>query len=186
MALPKSTEREELHTRNITCTGYKRKDGLWDIDAHISDIKTYPFDNAYRGTINPGEPLHDTWIRLTVDNDLVVHDCIAVTDASPYKCCPDITPLFKQLIGEKIAAGWARCVKQLVGGVKVCTHLVDLMGPATTTLFQTMAGISKGRGSNDTSKPFYIGGCHAWATDSLQVQLYHLEYFQPQKKRKDN
>jgi hypothetical protein len=177
MPLPKSKEREELHTRQITCKGFKRKDGLWDIDAHITDIKTYSFDNAYRGEIVPGEPLHDMWIRLTVDDELIVHDRIATTDASPYECCPDITPLFKQLIGEKIAAGWTRRVKQLVGGLKGCTHLVDLMGPATTTMFQTMAGISKGRGSIDTSKPFYISGCHAWASDGIQVKLHHPKYY---------
>lgn len=79
MPLPKSKEREELHTRQITCKGFKRKDGLWDIDAHITDIKTYSFDNAYRGEIVPGEPLHDMWIRLTVDDELIVHDCIATT-----------------------------------------------------------------------------------------------------------
>ena len=176
MPLPPSQPRKECHTRTITCTGYHREDGLWDIDAHITDTKTYAFDNAFRGTINPGEPLHGMWIRITVSDDLIVKDCVAVTDYSPYKCCPDITHLFKELIGEKIAAGWTRRVKQLVGGLKGCTHLTDLMGPATTTIFQTMAGISKGRGSSDKTKPFYIDGCHTWASDGPQVKIHHPEY----------
>lgn len=117
MPLPESQAREELHTRQITCTGYHRDDKLWDVDAHITDVKTYSFENSHRGTIHSGEPVHEMWIRLTVDEQLVLRDCIAVTDYSPYHCCPDITPIFKKLIGEKIAAGWTRRVKELVGGV---------------------------------------------------------------------
>lgn len=177
MPLPTSTARKELHTRQITCTGYKRDDGLWDVDAHITDTKTYAFDNAYRGSIEPGDKLHDMWIRITVDEHLLIHDFIAVTDQSPYACCPDITPIFKKLIGQKIAAGWTIRVKKLVGGLQGCTHLTDLIGPATTTIFQTMAGISKGRGSNETSKPFYIGGCHAWASDGEQVLTHHPKFY---------
>ncbi|ORU93545.1 MAG: hypothetical protein A6F70_05955 [Cycloclasticus sp. symbiont of Bathymodiolus heckerae] len=169
MPLPASSARKELHTRQITCTGYQRDDGLLDVEARLTDVKTYPFENAYRGTIHPDDPIHDMWIRITVDEKLIIHDCIAVTDKSPFGCCPDITPTFKRLIGEQIAAGWTMRVKKLVGGLQGCTHLTDLLGPATTTIFQTMSGIRKGRGSNETAKPFYINGCHAWAADSEQV-----------------
>ncbi|ORU94752.1 MAG: hypothetical protein A6F71_09580 [Cycloclasticus sp. symbiont of Poecilosclerida sp. M] len=185
MPLPNSTiPRKELHTRQITCKGYQREDGLWDVDAHITDIKTYSFDNLHRGTIEPGDPLHEMWIRLTVDTDLLVHDCIAVTDKSPYGCCGDITPIFKRLIGEKIGPGWTRKVKSLVAGAQGCTHLADLMGPATTTIFQSMAGVVKGKSTQETSKPFYIGGCHAWQSDGDQVLDFHPEYYTGKKPKK--
>jgi hypothetical protein len=185
MPLPKSTNtRKELHTRQITCTGYQREDGLWDVDACIKDTKTYPFENKYRGTIDIGEPLHEMWIRLTVDTDLVMHDCIAVTDHSPYACCGDITPIFKRLIGEKIGPGWTHKVKKLVAGAQGCTHLADLVPPATTTIFQTMAGIVKGKSTHEKSKPFYIGGCHAWQPDGQQVLDFHPEYYTGDKQTK--
>ena len=98
MPLPDSPQpRKERHTRQITCKGYQREDGLWDVDARITDIKTYSFDNVFRGTIEAGEPIHDMWIRLTVDTDMLVHDCIAVTDSSPYECCPDVTAYFQRI-----------------------------------------------------------------------------------------
>lgn len=177
MPLPKSTARKELHTRQITCTGYQRDDGLWDVDAHITDVKTYPVDNLHRGTIKTGEAIHDMWIRITVDEQLIIHDCMAVTDLSPFNCCPDITPIFKKLIGEKIAAGWTMRVKKLVGGLRGCTHLTDLLGPATTTIFQTMSAIRKNQSSSETTKPFYINGCHAWASDSEQVLTHHPKFY---------
>ncbi len=178
MPLPTTNyPRKEIHTRQITCKGYQREDGLWDVDAHISDIKTYPVDNHHRGEIKPGEPIHEMWIRLTVDTDLLVHDCIAVTDHSPYNSCGDITPIFKKLIGEKIAPGWTRRVKELVAGMQGCTHLADLVAPATTTIYQSMAGITKGKCDAEESRPFYLNGCHAWDSDGPQVLRYHPEYY---------
>jgi|TARA_R110002095_G_scaffold126268_5_gene109427 hypothetical protein len=182
MPLPESPiAREHIHTRQVTCEGYRREDGLWDVDAQIKDIKTYPVENNHRGTIQPGVPIHEMWIRLTVDTDLLVHDCIAVTDHSPYACCPDITPIFKRLIGEKIAPGWTRRVKELVAGMQGCTHLADLVGPATTTIYQSMAGIAKGKTAAEKSKPFYINGCHAWVSDGQQVLDFHPEYYTGKK-----
>lgn len=182
MPLPDSPHsRKHIHTRQITCKGFQRDDGLWDVDAQIKDIKTYSVDNTYRGEIKPGEPIHEMWIRLTVDTHMLVHDCIAVTDHSPYGCCGDITPIFKRLIGQQIAPGWTRLVKNLVAGVQGCTHLADLVAPATTTLYQTMAGIAKGKTDQETSKPFYIDGCHAWVSDGEQVLTYHPEYYTGKK-----
>ena len=45
MPLPKNDiDRELLHVRNIQCKGYKRSDGLWEIDGWLTDIKTYEFN----------------------------------------------------------------------------------------------------------------------------------------------
>jgi len=176
MPLPESTPRKKIHRREIICDGYQREDGLWDIDAHIADTKTYAFDNDYRGTIEPGEELHGMWLRLTIDGDMVVQDCIAVTDNSPYKICGNITPVFKKLIGEKIGPGWTRRVKELVGGVSGCTHLADLLGPATTTAIQSMAGVRRTDNSSYKSKPFFVDGCHAWRSDGPMVTRYFPEF----------
>jgi len=181
MPLPQGGARKRMHRRQITCDGYKREDGLWDIDAHIVDTKPFAFDNDYRGVIEPGDPLHDMWIRLTVDDELLVHDCIAVTNSSPHRICGDITPVFKNLIGERIGPGWTRRVKELVGGVNGCTHLADLIGPATTTAFQSMAGHKRLDNYDPDTKPFFIDGCHAWRSDGPQVAHYFPDHFTGEK-----
>src|SRR6185295_8172822 len=44
MPLPVTeVERELLHTRRIRYEGYKRADGLWDIEAHLTDIKNHDY-----------------------------------------------------------------------------------------------------------------------------------------------
>src|SRR5512143_596133 len=60
--------RKLLHTRTVQCYGYQREDGLWDIEGHMTDVKTYSFTNKDRGgEIRAGEPLHAMSIRLTLD-----------------------------------------------------------------------------------------------------------------------
>ena len=43
-----------IHHRRIDCRGYRRADGLWDIEGHLTDAKSYPFINSFRGEVAPG------------------------------------------------------------------------------------------------------------------------------------
>ena len=45
MSLPPSpVPRQRLHQRSITYEGYRRDDGLFDIDAHLVDAKDHDFE----------------------------------------------------------------------------------------------------------------------------------------------
>lgn len=81
------------------------------------------------------------------------------------------------MIGEKIGKGWNRKIKERVGESSSCTRLLDLVAPATTTLFQTMAGPSRGKRGTAEAKPFYIDRRHAWNSDGPQVLKYHPQYY---------
>jgi len=185
MPLPPPAPRRPLHTRRIECFGYQRDDGMWDIEGHITDVKTYAFINEERGRVEPGEPVHDMWIRLTVDEGFVVRDVEAVTERAPFSICPGIAPNFKRLIGVHIGRGWRKSVRDRLGGTEGCTHLVELLGPMATVAFQTMGPgrdpdlrERKGapRGPLDR-KPYFIDGCHAWASDGPIVAREFPEFF---------
>jgi hypothetical protein len=157
-----------MHTRTVTCRGYLRDDGLWDIEGHLVDTKPFPIPSEDRGgMISAEEPLHEMWIRLTVDLDLVVHDVEAVTDHSPYSVCPNITGNFKVLKGLTIKSGWTQKTRELLGGVKGCTHLVELLGPVATTAFQTVYGarVKRDAGKPVAQRPGLVDSCHAYAAD---------------------
>ena len=132
MPLSEPVAREPLHTRVIEMCGYIRDDGLWDIEGRLTDIKSYGFDGDFRGWVEPETPVHDMWIRLTVDDDLVIRACEASTDHHPYAVCPAITPAFAALAGIRIGVGWMREVRQRVGGRKGCTHLVEMLAQLGT------------------------------------------------------
>ncbi|MGI9332069.1 MAG: DUF2889 domain-containing protein [Gammaproteobacteria bacterium] len=178
MPLSPPIAREHVHTREIECRGYRRQDGLWDIEGHLTDAKTYGFVNRDRGRVEAGEPVHEMWLRITIDESLLIHDIEAVTDASPYRMCPDITPQFQRLKGLRIGPGWNRSVHQRVGGVEGCTHLVELLRPLATTAFQTLvAARSRQHERTRTGRPRWLDTCHAHATASPVVKVRWPEFY---------
>ncbi|MDE2580209.1 MAG: DUF2889 domain-containing protein [Rhodospirillales bacterium] len=138
MPLSPPAPREALHTRTIVINGYRRDDGLYDIEAQLTDTKTYSFPNENRGTIEAGEPLHGMWMRLTVDEDMRIVAAEAATDYAPYGICPQAAPNFARLEGLVIGKGFLRAVNQAVGGTVGCTHLRELLQQMATTAYQTI------------------------------------------------
>ena len=108
MPLSPPAPRQLMHTRAIECCGYEREDGLWDIEGHLVDTKTYATTARDTGRARqPGEAVHNMWLRLTIDLDLVIHAAEAVTDAGPYTPCGDITPNFTALRNISVRAAVA-------------------------------------------------------------------------------
>lgn len=179
MPLPPPSDREPIHQRVVQCHGYRRDDGLWDIEGYLRDTKSYTFTNHDRGDITPGAPIHEMWLRLTIDDEFLIHAAEATLDYGPYNICPRIAPNFKRLQGLRITPGWRRQANQLVGGVNGCTHLRELLGPIATTAFQTIYPIlSRERRSAGTrQKPPLLGTCHAYAPDSEVVRRLWPEYY---------
>jgi len=183
MPLSEPVSRKVLHTRAIEMCGYFRDDGLWDIEGHLTDNKSYGYDGGFRGWVEPETPVHDMWIRLTVDDNLVIQACEAATDLHPYAVCPDITPAFANLAGIRIGVGWMREVRQRVGGRKGCTHLVELLAQLGTVAFQTHVAKSrvKGRRKPDPGKPrrkpLVVDTCHAMASDGPVVKERFPEFY---------
>ena len=108
MPLPKPVAREELHNRTIEMKGYRREDGLFDMEGRITDIKAHPFQPSGGRYVEPGTTLHDMWVRLVIDEDLVVREVHAVTDAHPFPECPGAAPGLSVLKGVLLSRGWLR------------------------------------------------------------------------------
>jgi len=174
-----SSDRQLIHHRRIDCKGYQREDGLWDIEGYLVDVKTYDIDNFDRGTVRAGEPVHDMWLRITLDEDFLIHEAEAVTDASPYYVCPAITENFRKLKGIQIKPGWRKAVNKLLGGTSGCTHLVELLNPLATAAFQSMYLIKAREihSSHPDKKPFLLDTCHAFARNSPVVKRQWPEYY---------
>lgn len=180
MPLSTSVEREHLHTRQIECRGYRRADGLYDIEGHITDAKTYSFENHDRGCVPAGEPVHDMWIRLTIAEDMTIQAVEAVTDQGPYRICPDVTPNFQRLVGLRIGPGFHKRALAAVGGVKGCTHIVDLLRPVATTAYQAMVPVRQKRAAEavDSGKPPpLMNTCYAFRSDGPVVARRWPDFF---------
>ncbi|MDG1438890.1 MAG: DUF2889 domain-containing protein [Emcibacteraceae bacterium] len=182
MPLSAPVAREHKHTRSIKLKGFKREDGLWDIEAHMTDIKSYDIENRWREGIAAGEPIHEMWVRITIDGTFMVTGVEAVTDNSPFEMCPNITSAYNELVGIRIGPGWRRAINEKVKGRKGCTHITELLGPLATVSFQTLMGniqnnANKAKINNEHIKPMVINSCHAWAEDSEVVKMHLPEFY---------
>lgn len=185
MPFPDASPRKHVHTRAIDYRGYEREDGLWDIEAHMTDTKTYEFSNKWRGTVPVGEPMHEMLLRVTIDDNFVIQDIFAATEHSPFQMCPAIAPNYKKLIGIKMGPGWRKAIRMKVGGTEGCTHLTELLFPMATVAMQTIWPIrSKRKQESDTEekqpqgkRPVVLDTCHAWASDSPVVRENAPKYF---------
>jgi hypothetical protein len=179
MPLSEAVPREPIHTRRIEMQGFLRGDGLWDIEGRLTDGKSYAFSNEYRGELKVGDFIHEMWLRLTVDDTLTIVAVEAATDNSPFAVCPAILPDFQQLKGLRIAKGFNGKVFKLFGGVRGCTHHVELIGRLATVAFQTIFPY-RNRMSAKTGEPAQanrrmrlLNTCHAFAeTGELAQKIW--------------
>jgi hypothetical protein len=179
-------KRRLMHRRSVECLGYLHDDGLWEVAARLVDTKPFARHDPRQGLRPAGDPVHDIRLRLAVDDGLLIHETGTTMQATPYPSCIDVEGILQRLVGERIGKGWREVVRRKIGKLETCTHLAELLGPAVTTLFQTMSNGKEpeGRGSLDHQReavepPFFVGGCHSWRTDGPVVAEFFPQFATP-------
>lgn len=164
MPLPlPAVQRKHIHTRRIVCEAYEREDGMWDVEANMTDVKSYDTERA-----KAGQPLHNMWVRLTLDTQFVIHGIESEMDAYPQQMCPHAVNPMKDLVGIRIGAGWQGEVRQRIGGALGCTHLRELLAPMATTAMQAMGGVLRSRGTGGQRQG--KGTCYAKSDEDDRAQ----------------
>lgn len=168
-------EREATHTRDIHIQGYRRVDGLWDVEGHLTDVRAQDVTFPGGGCRPAGQFIHSMWLRLTVDEAARIRAAIAVTDESPFPgTCERIAPNYDALVGLRVGPGFRGEIRRLFGGLRGCTHLTELISAMATGVFQTLAGEVP---QHESQRPFSLDGCHAQATDGPIVAAFYPRWF---------
>jgi hypothetical protein len=180
MPLPEPrAERVRIHQRRVNIDGYKRADGLWEVEATMVDTKDqdYPLSS---GLLKAGDAVHAMRVRVAFDAQLTIAEAAACTDAAPYPgACERVAPDYSRIVGLNLMQGFLRAVKEMFGGTQGCTHISELMMLLPTAALQTLAGEVL---DNDDSghRPFQLERCHALAAHSETVRLYYPRWFRKQ------
>lgn len=179
--LPPPAPRKHLHTRKVEFRGYHREDGMWDIEAQMSDVKTYVWRSHERGQLQPGDPIHDMTIRATVDDDMVIRDIATSMDGTPFGACVKAEDPMRRMIGLRMGPGWRFAIEKALGGVAGCAHLRELLFNMATAAYQTIPGyrsqMRREAGlpvrEDESTPPFHLGKCMTWDFNGPQVaQIY--------------
>jgi hypothetical protein len=177
MSLPVTeVERELVHTRRVRYEGYKRADGLWDIEAHLTDIKNHDYQ-LKTGVRRAGQPVHSMWLRLTIDRRFDIVEAAASSDAVPYPGgCESIAPAYRALVGLNLVRHFRMKANELLGGVRGCTHLTEMLAGMPTAAIQSFAGEMKEE-RDDGTKPFQLDQCHALETSGETVRVWYPKWY---------
>jgi hypothetical protein len=175
MPLSSPVPRQLRHTRAIIVEAYARDDGLWDLDARISDVKVRDILLA-SGVREGGRPVHDLKLRVTIDRELTILDAEAASDAVPYPgFCDTIGPAYKKLIGLSLMKHFRLHLKDRLSGVLGCTHLTELAQVLPTAAIQAYANdvFQTRDGVDEDTPPFQIDRCHALRADGPAVATFY-------------
>jgi hypothetical protein len=187
MPLSPPVPRVLRHTRAIQVDAYARDDGLWDLDARISDVKTR--DTVLASGIRAGgNPVHDLKLRVTINREMVIIDAEASSDSVPYPgYCDTIAPAYKSLIGLSLTNHFRLRLKDRLSGVLGCTHLTELSLVLPTAAIQAYANDVVNTGDNEqggdsdsngaSERPFQLDRCYALRIDGPAVATYYPRWF---------
>jgi hypothetical protein len=190
-SLPPSAPRKHLHTRQVRFDGFHREDGLWDIEATLTDTKAYVWRSADKGALPPGTPIHDMVIRVTLDDTLTIKAIATGMPSTPHGECGQAADPMQKMVGHTIGPGWRITIEKNLGGVKGCTHLRELLFNMATAAYQTIPGyraqLRREAGLPERSNaepPFYLGKCLGWDLDGPAVLRHHPQFvgWQPLKR----
>lgn len=191
--LPPASPRTHLHTRQVRFDGYHRADGLWDIEATLTDSKAYVWHSPEKGDLPPGTPIHDMLIRVTLDDSMTIVAIVTAMPGTPHGVCDQAQDPMQKMVGQTIGPGWRLKIDKAIGGVQGCTHLRELLFNMATAAYQTIPGYrarlrrEAGLPSHaDGQPPFHLGQCMTWDFDGPTVQQLYPQFagWKPLKRAK--
>jgi len=176
------SKRVRKHRRLIECDGFARDDGLWDIEAHLLDTRSYDcsYDEDHRnGLIKAGEAVHDMLVCLTIDLDFKIHKATASSDQTPFEVCSRAATEMDKLVGIRIGPGWTKQVRERISVQRSCTHLIDLLAPLAATAYQTLhAELEKrDKALPARAKPGILDTCLALSSKGEVVRKRWPEFY---------
>ena len=189
MALPiAASERQLKHRRHIDVQVFARDDCLWEVDAHLSDVRERA--SELHGVALPaGALIHDLLLRLVVDTHFNVLAAGAQSRTVPYPgACDAFAQAYEALVGLNLMQGFRAAVRERLGGVLGCTHLNELTHVLPTAVVQAFGGAQThsaefraAAASVDRpatlAQPFQIDRCRALRADGPTVKTHYPRWY---------
>ena len=186
------SSRRHVHTRSITVDAYARDDGLWDLEAVLTDTKSRDFPLA-AGMRKAGDPVHDMVLKVTIDTRLNVLAAHAESRWVPYPgYCDTIGPDYQKLVGLNLLHDFRKEVQARLGGTRGCAHITELARVLPTAAVQAFAGeVFETRDAayeshhEDETKPWQLDRCHALRSDAPAVAKFYPRWYHPEPAAND-
>lgn len=175
--------REELHVRRIEFRGFRRSDGLYEVQAGLTDRKPHDFTPPSGGRPVPAnEAIHDHGLRVVFDADMVIRAVETSMRAYPYRECPQGGATLQALVGLRIGPGWGGEIRRRLPAADTCTHLREMLIPLATAAFQSMHTVRMQQQRDELDaqgRPRKIDSCYAYGASRELVKQLWPEFHRP-------
>jgi Protein of unknown function (DUF2889) len=202
-----SAPRTLAHRRAIAIEAFRREDGLFDLEARLTDHKSRDVELA-TDVRQAGDAIHDLTVTVTFDRSFTVVGAWADMAATPYPgFCEAGQARYAGLVGMNLVKGFRRHVREKFGGTQGCTHLTELAQVLPTAAIQAFGSEYKNeqkrsatadtptaatapeqpsedaheKGVSEASKaakqPFYVDGCHSLDARGAAVKQYYPQWY---------
>jgi hypothetical protein len=168
----------KLHTRTIEVSTSEYDGQRIVVEGFLRDDR-FQDSHTITGETFPRGVIHHMVIRLLVNaSDFVIEDIDVDLVAVPREVCKETLNCLAPIKGLTIARGFSAKVKKLAGGVKGCTHLLELLTAMTPAAFQGVASLRSQILSGfdaDHAKivsKYLLNTCRAWREDGPFVQKH--------------
>mgnify|MGYP002622835655 CR=1 FL=1 len=188
MPLPLATTPRVLkHTRTIKVQFFLREDGFWDIDARFTDVKTHELLLA--SVVVPAKrPLHDMWMRLTVNPQGTVIDSHIAFDEVPFEgFCERIHSRYSKLVGLNILHHFRHGIHERFGAMDGCTHMNEIAEAIPSVAMQVFVfgeeeARIKAAFQKEDERPFNLDLCHCMDSKGPAVLKFYPQWYGTVKK----
>jgi|SRR5690554_2053052 len=173
-------ERELLHQREIKFFGYKRRDGLYEIEGRVLDTKPIDFRIPNGGRlVEANKPIHDLSICIVFDKNMEIISTSSTPRSYPYADCQFGGRRLESLIGAKIGPGWHKVVRDRLAKEDVCTHLRELLIPLATAAIQSMhlEREIEAHKVDHNGKPVRLNSCLAYNESGELVREFWPDFY---------
>lgn len=177
--------REALHVRRIEFRGFRRSDGLFEVEGHLTDQKPRDFTPPSGLRVVPAnEFIHDIGLRVVFDLDMVVHAVSTFIRAYPYRECPGGGESLQALVGLRIGPGWSAEVRKRLPPGETCAHLREILIPLATAAIQAVNPLRAQvllDATDASGKPLKVDSCYAYGASRELVLQHWPTFHQPAK-----
>ncbi|MCX5852535.1 MAG: DUF2889 domain-containing protein [Deltaproteobacteria bacterium] len=177
MVLFGKSKGKRIHTRTIELNTYEYDDQRLVIEGSLTEKRLYEYHLA-TGEKKPAGIIHHMIIRWLVNmSTFIIEDIEVEMPAIPHKECLETITSLAPIKGMRIAGGFTLKAKELVGGVRGCSHLMALlisMAPAAVQGYATYHSQKPaGFGPLMTEVlQFLVNSCRPWREGGPLIKKY--------------
>lgn len=105
-------------------------------------------DGLFNVGVSLADTSHEMRLNMVVDPvTMVIKEVQAEIIRAPYAICSKALDEINLVVGLKIEPGINRKVKELIGGIKGCTHIIELFQEGFKTAYQGNLHLIAGKGA---------------------------------------